>query len=276
MRFVFLDESGFAKTGKGINEQPFYVLAVFTVDAHRYINACENLRIQFSEIIPSGKPLGQGYEIKAKDICNGGGKWKDNAKRAKVRDCMLSFPEKTGGKVFLCVIDKKKQNMRYRTPYADYRLALQFGLERVQKYLSITNDFAICIFDQAKHIDDEVHGLTTDLFREGSYVPGSSTIVKLSNIKEFYLGRSENSVGIQVADFFATFTYQFFKKGMRETHDWWITIRNQLYASEEGNNKIIGKGLKIFPQLSSREKNLLLDSWSDNFRCSTVARSLLI
>jgi hypothetical protein len=265
MRFVFLDESGFAKTGKGINEQPFYVLAAFTVNAHTYINACENLRIQVSEIIPSDKPLGQGYEIKAKDIYNGKGAWSDNEKRAKVRNCMLSFPEKTGGRIFLCVIDKKKYNERYKTPYTDYSLALQYGLERVQKYLSITNDFAICIFDQAKHIDDEVHNLTTDLFREGSYIHGSNRNVRLSNIKEFYLGRSENSVGIQVADFFATFTYQFFKKGLSERHDWWLTIRNQLYASEEGNEKIIGRGLKIVPQLSERERNLLLGSWISNY-----------
>jgi hypothetical protein len=247
VRLVFIDESGHSKGPKQEQEQPFYVLAAFIVEAHAYIAAAAPLRDSVKSLYPDlSSPIGQGSEIKARQIANIIGIWKHKLTQGhKIRDLMLGFPSTCDGKVCVCVIDKNRYNHKYRTPTPPYELTLTYTLERVQRYLDEVSDHGLCVYDQAKSLDDQLHRHSVRLIRDGSYVEGpQGKAINLERIIEFYLGSSENSLGLQVADFFATYVYQFFKRGMPLGCDWWPTLCSQLYAP---GGRIIGSGLKLVP-----------------------------
>jgi len=255
MRLIFLDESGYSKNWKeDIETQPFHVLACFQVDADVYINASERLRSQVKNIglEKIEHPLGLGFEIKANEIAKGKGWWKHhNDERNALRELMLSFPLECKGTTFLVVVDKKRHASKYVFPDPPHEKAFQFMFERLQWFLRDQNDFAVCVYDQTKFLDDDLHNASMGLMRDGSpvsywseYYGHVSEKFAIDRVKEFYLGRSENSLGIQIADYFATFGYQYFKSGCPDTCSWWDTIAKSLYEKE---GKRDGFGLKVFP-----------------------------
>lgn len=255
MRFAFLDESGFSKNWTAdIDSQPFYVLAAFLIDSEKYFHGCDLLRnnIKNKPSLNGKFPLGHGFEIKASDISQGRGKLRNLiADRNYFRDQMLTFPNTNAGKVFLVVVDKRKHLNRYLYPELPHEQAFKYILERLQKYLKSENDTAVCVYDQTKFLDDKMHSNSTELIRQGSeytylsdYYGRVKGNLKIDSVKEFYLGKSDNSIGIQIADFYATYTYQYFKKKCPEDCGWWQTITENLHNN---NGVINGYGLKMAP-----------------------------
>ena len=253
MNLIFLDESGNSKSWKSDKEQRFYVLAAYIVDAHLYIDSLDGIRAQIAALPPCAKmpPLGQGYEIKGSSIANGSPPWKkDNESRNKVRDLMLNFPSRNDGRICLCVIDKQRHLDKYTEPNPPHELALQFVLERVHSYQSENELTGLCIYDQCKHLDSALHKQSCDLIRDGSRIYNSNKVLNVNSIKEFYLGSSENSLGLQVADFYASFTYHFFKKELPREAFYWKDIRKHIFSL---NGKFMGIGLKVWPDINSKD-----------------------
>lgn len=123
--------------------------------------------------------------------------------------------------------------------------------ERIQWFLLDQQAFAVCAYDQTKFLDDDQHNASMGLMRDGStvsywseYYGHVSEKFAIDRVKEFYLGKSENSLGIQVADYSATFGYQYFKGGRPNKCGWWETISKSLYKKD---GKVEGFGLKVFP-----------------------------
>ncbi len=256
MYLIFIDESGNSLKWEADQEQqPFYVLSALMIESDEYRRLSKETRDAFSnlEIERYEYPIGRGFEIKAREVVKGNGWWAKNKQiRDSVRDHMLEFPIKGGGLAFLVVIDKKKLSTQYTQPQEPSQLAIKYLFERLQRALSLKQDIGICIFDQAHKIDDEMHSTTNSLMRDGSslsylewdygYVEG---MIKINRIIEFCLGKSENSLGLQVADYFATYAFQYFKSRNEEKCLWWETIKKSLYKQ---GNRIDGIGLKIFPK----------------------------
>ncbi len=255
MQFLFIDESGYSNNWKADTaKQPYFVLSGYLVNSENYISYCDEIRkrIESLDLDKYDCPLGQGFEIKAKEIYKGSTWWnKNKEKRNFIRDLMLETPKNTQGKTFLIIIDKKKLK---NTPYDDpVKLALKFLYERVQRALDEIGEDAICIFDQSSFRDDEMHEASTKLTRDGSFLFYESnfygfisTKIALNRLKEFYLARSENSIGIQIADYYATFTYQYIKSQKREECDWWNTIYSSLHKNPQ--NRVSGVGIKLYPK----------------------------
>lgn len=256
MKLVFFDESGYSKSWlEDMDKQPFHVLAGFLVDANDYVNSCEALRTEVQNInldkLPY--PLGLGFEIKAQEIAKGSGWWKShNDERNRLRELMLSFPTSSSGVGFLVVIDKLAHAKKYNNPEPPHKIAFQFIFERLQWYLIECKEHAVCIYDQTKFLDDDLHKASMGLMRDGSsltywsdfYQGQVNSKFQIDRIKEFYLGLSENSLGIQVADYLSTFGYQYFKGGCPQDCGWWETLSNSLYKK---NGKADSFGLKVFP-----------------------------
>jgi hypothetical protein len=76
---------------------------------------------------------------------------------------------------------------------------------------------------------DQLQEHSMTLIREGSRItfiaPASGQRIEithsLDHIVEVSLGASENSLGLQVADFFATCAYCFFRNGQPSNCDWY-------------------------------------------------------
>lgn len=256
MRLIFLDEAGFTPDwSAGMADQPYYALSAVVVPADVLAGAYTALRDgeQRLELPQATIPLGHGREIKARDVATGAGWWRShNDERNGIRNLMLSWPRTHSGTAFLVVVDKNAHHERYYSPDDPYMLALQFMLERLQHHLGAIGDYGYCVYDQNKRIEQKLHSNTSDLIREGSAISYYSsyygrevyTTMNLSNILELTLGNSHNSLGLQVADFFATFGYQYFKQGRPDDCGWWETLVENLH---DRDGEVCGVGLKVFP-----------------------------
>jgi hypothetical protein len=260
MRLIYFDESGYTGNWeKGISKQPWYVLSAILIPADNIGKAYSNIQYEVDQLKIPGqhKPIGQGYEIKARDIVKGSGFWKDQQKkRINIRHKMLSFPRDYDGTAFIVGINKKAHLERYSTPHNPYLLSFEWILERLEIHLSLTNggsgDNAICIYDRnnlEKRIQEKLSGLITDgnviEYYDKEISEYSSKTFKLYHIHEINFGDSKHSVGLQVADFFATMAYSYFKNGMPENWGWWNILRGSL--AKDNNGTVEGYGLKIFP-----------------------------
>jgi hypothetical protein len=246
-----MDEAGYSYDWKSdIDTQPFYVASAVCVPSPSYPEACKTVRKEIDSLKLPGadKPIGQGFEIKARDIAQGKGWWRDHEKeRNQVRNLMLSFPTVYDGTAFVVVVDKKKHWAHYANPADPSLLSFQFLFERLQWYLSEIDDHSVCIYDQNKRMEDALHGFSATLMREGvdiiHNIWGIHTL-EINRIVEFTLGKSQNSIGLQVADFFSTLTNFYYKDGKPSPRGWWDTLVSSLYKK---GGKLVGCGLKEFP-----------------------------
>lgn len=256
MQVIFMDESGYSFNWEvNLDKQPYYVLSAVCFTAEQLFLAYEKIKNEVSslDLEDATQPLGQGFEIKARDVASGSGCWRTHDdKRNVVRDIMLTAPKKYGGTAFVAVIDKLKHRERYAHPVDPYQLSLEFIFERLQMYLSDISDYGICIYDQNKRLEDTLQNAAVTLTREGSELIYfsrfyDSLVVKtfpIDRIIEFSLGRSENSIGLQVADFFATMTYTYLKDGKPSPCGWWDELESSLRRKD---GKLQGVGYKEFP-----------------------------
>jgi hypothetical protein len=256
MQFIFLDESGYAPNWiNSIAEQPYYVLSAVCIPGNRLAESYTGLREEMKKIELPGnsKPLGQGFEIKAKDVATGAGWWgKHNKRRNDVRNLMLSFPTKYGGTAFVVIIDKDAHYKKYYSPDDPYIISLRFILERVEYYLMDSNDYGYCIYDNNKRMEPEIDGHAASLIRDGSTISYISPYafqwvtvnVTLDHILEMSFGNSLHSIGLQVADYFASFTYSYYKGRKPSKCGWWKTLETSLHKKD---GRLIGVGLKEFP-----------------------------
>ena len=257
MRIAYIDECGFALNWQeSIKDQPFYVLAAALFDMVRVQEMFSSLqaeieRIRLKEI--SGT-LGRGMEIKARDVDAGSGYWSLHPEhRAKVRKIMLSAPAKYGGTVFIVIINKQLHFEQYVTPEDPSLLALQFLLERIQIPLQREDDRVICVCDQNRSYEPKIVEAVESLAAEGSMIFYHSRVldqfvqkrISFPEILEFHFGQSQNSVGLQIADFIARVTYSWRKRDKVDTYPGWSDIHESLYRNEEG--KLEGFGYKEFP-----------------------------
>ena len=257
MRIVFLDESGYVpKWKRGIGAQPYFVLSAVSLPIDSLHATYADMRTRFSGINLGSfarGTLGRGFEIKAADIANGTGYWaKHNTERNSVRDLMLGAPQTYGGIAFMVVVDKQAHINKYVAPTDPYLLSVRYLFERLQHHLKSVDDYAVCIFDQNHAMQSPLARLANNLFHIGSKVQYQSAFYKtliaktnaVDRIIELSFGRSENSVGLQIADFFSSMTYQYVKAGKPATCGWWVLLEQSLYRN---GRTLRGWGYKEFP-----------------------------
>ena len=256
MQVIFIDESGCSFNWKGdICKQPYYVLSAVCFTSEQLPSAYQKIRSEVSALNLEGatKHLGQGFEIKARDIAKGYDYWRThNDARNAVRNIMLTAPKRYGGTAFVSVVNKLTHREHYAYPEDPCLLSLKFIFERLQMYLSDIDDYGICIYDQNKRLEDDLQNAAATLVRKGSelnyFNHFYNSLVKetfsINRIIEFSLGRSENSIGLQVADFFATMTYTYVKDEKPSSCNWWNELESSLHRKE---GKLQGVGYKEFP-----------------------------
>ncbi len=253
---IFLDESGYSRDWKKqFDEQPFYVLSAVCLPVSNIPAAYDRLRDEIGKLaLPEQhRPLGRGFEIKARDIAQGTGWWRDhNNERNQVRDLFLSFPQKESGTAFVVVVDKEAHLSRYASPQNPYLLSFQFIFERIEIYLKECDEFGYCIYDQNERLEQDLQEHANQLLTEGSSGIYYSQLwndvfefsLPIQRIIELSFGTSANSIGLQVADFFSSMTNSYYKNGKPENCGWWNLLTQSLHRK---GNKLLGIGLKEFP-----------------------------
>ena len=167
------------------------------------------------------------------------------------RNMMLGFPKKFGGRAFLIAIDKDKHRTKYAQAKDPVEISMQFLFERIEWYLRGEDDNAYCIYDHDTWRTDSLHRQAVGLIREGSTIQFYSSFWEqgviskhlLNHITEMALCVSHNSVGLQVADFFASCAYKYLRDSPQAC-GWWETLCESLYRKD---GELNGCGLKRFP-----------------------------
>ena len=256
MVFVFIDEAGYTPNwASGIPQQPFYALSAVCIHADQLRAAYGDVRQRVAAIGLASypAPLGQGFEVKAREVASGGGWWQaHNNERNTLRDIMLSAPRLHGGCAFVVAIDKKAHILKYAKPQDPYMLAFQFVLERLMHRLNDLNESAYIIYDQNTRLQAGVLAKAASLVTGGSkiltynwYRQEYATLsMNMDRIIEVSIGESKHSLGLQLADYFATFTYSYFRDGKPNGCGWWQTLSDSLHQHQGTVN---GVGLKVFP-----------------------------
>ena len=256
MQMIFLDESGYSRDWKKqIDEQPFYVLSAVCLPMSNIPAAYDRLRGEIGRLdLPGQKrPLGRGFEIKARDIAQGIGWWRaHNDERNQVRDLFLSFPQKESGTAFVVVVNKEAHLSQYAFPENPCLLSFQFIFERIEMYLKDCDEFGYCIYDQNERLEQDLQEHANWLLTEGSSGIYYSQLwndvfefsLPIQRIIELSFGSSANSIGLQVADFFSSMTNSYYKSGKPENCGWWNLLTKSLHRKSE---RLLGIGLKEFP-----------------------------
>lgn len=112
MKIIYIDESGYTKNWEeNISEQPWYTLSAVIIPANLVGKASTVLKQDVKKLnIPwQEKPIGEGFEIKAKEISQGKNYWvNNNYERNTIREKMLSFP-KRNNRIAIVVIEPNEQ-----------------------------------------------------------------------------------------------------------------------------------------------------------------------
>ena len=103
-------------------------------------------------------------------------------------------------------------------------MAFRFLMERLEWFLRRENDIAFCIYDQNKRLEGQLQNKMSTLITDGSPIQYFSeyfgTIVnytwEIKQVFELAFGNSHNSIGLQISDYFATMSYQYFKKNLSQ------------------------------------------------------------
>src|SRR5207245_2054185 len=74
---------------------------------------------------------------------------------------------------------------------------------------------------------------------------GSAFVVAIERVQDLLFVTSSHSLGLQVADYFATMTYCYLRDGRPSPCGWWDTLKASLHTRF---GALDGVGLKIFPQ----------------------------
>lgn len=252
MELIYLDESGYTFNWiKDVESQPFYVLSAVSIPVNSYPKSIDELKAALELAgYPHAHELGKNFEIKAKEIARGEGAWGANeGLRNSVRDLMLKYPSQNQGAAIVSVVNKKALVGQYSKPDNPYELALKYLCERLQRYLVNKNTKGLIVYDRNKREEVGFLDQMSSLVKKGSFIkydmfdPRTDKFYQIDRILEFFLSDSKHSIGIQVADFFATMTYHYHKTGSPPDCGWWRTLKGSLYQS--GTNLY---GYKIFPK----------------------------
>lgn len=260
MYAIFIDESGYMpgwSSEKNMGEQPFFVLSAVAFPVLNLAETYDVFRTHFALIgVPEmdSNEIGRGLEIKGRDIARGRGYWGTNeGHRNEVRNLYLKLPSLFGGATFLSIVKKREHFDRYADPADPDRLALQFLIERLQRFLVERDSHGILIYDQNKRIEDDQAALVSHMVGKGSYLIYFSQAyevfvekrIKATRLLEWTFGKSEYSLGLQVADFYASQTNSYLMSGKPADCGWWQTIDSTLKKDQAGKSE--GYGYKEFP-----------------------------
>lgn len=255
MYLIFVDESGYAENwakDSEIQKQPFYILSAVAIPTAQidsvYSRICQSIKeLRLPHL--NADRLGHGEEIKASSVDRGEDFWKDPELRNRVRELYLNHEEDVI--YFLVCVDKKRHKAQYTSPEDPSRLALQYLLERLQKFLKRKNMYGFVLIDANKREEakqkEHIGRLLTEHSGGIAYSKLHGTSyewsLEFTNILEIHFGDSKHSLGLQIADFVARHAYSWCKRGKHKRYPGWDLIEPRL----DGYPDYWGWGYKEFP-----------------------------
>lgn len=141
------------------------------------------------------------------------------------------------------VIDKQAHKSKYCSPTEPYRLAMQFGLERLFDFASFHG-----FDDKITHVICESRGRTEDAYLKAAFeniCSGSNRDLKPYPFQVQFVSKKMNSNGLQLADLTARPAGLYAMNGTSKNRTFPILVK-KFWQGRRGCT-FWGNGLKIFP-----------------------------
>lgn len=175
---------------------------------------------------------------------------KDSIKRNSFYNAIDILLDKLDYTILFAVINKKDYVRAYTSRFDIYILTLEFIVERFYHYLKdlsnkgINATGEIIAESRDNKLDKSINNAYDRILINGTGYISASKI--LEKIKSFEIHKkSENIVGLQVADLIAT---QLGRDHIGRRKYWGVKLKDKFRKSPSG--KILGYGKKIFPYLN--------------------------
>lgn len=144
--------------------------------------------------------------------------------------------------IICSVIKKNIYNQRYHEPVNPYHIALEFGLERIYRFLIDNNQSS-----QTTHVVVEKRGKVEDNELELEFrriCDGHNWLRSKLPLEIIFSDKKCNSIGLQIADLIARpIGLSVFKE--QQQNRAYDAIKGKFRTNGQGNIK--GYGLKVFP-----------------------------
>ena len=201
---IFVDESGDHNLGASINSTfPVFILMFLVIKKSEYVHS----------VVPAFQSLKLKYwghdqvVFHERDIRRKVGAFKIFEKSPNVEESFLQEIEvllsKLNYALFPVVIDKLKHQERYISPEHPYHLALEFGMERIHRFLinhQQINKTITTIFESRGKVEDKELKLA---FLELSKKKGRYADFQSLDYQCLFADKKSNSTGLQMADLMA-------------------------------------------------------------------------
>ena len=266
MYLGFIDEAGYAKGDWASNadEQPIFVHAGVIINCDKLNALYSVIKNKISRMLEDNNilevepgvtssdwvaKLGSGLEIKAKNVDTGAVPSTLKPIRGELMSIFLGTHDSLFNTILVVVHKKRHKEIYKENAFNVYEWSLNLLAERIHFHANRRSASVSLIIDETPEEDDYVETLDR-LKNSGSVIFSKNSLspdpkfIKLNSIKDIYFGRSSYSLGLQIADFYARYTYSAFKKG-DPGYPGWSLIKDALDRNESG--QVLGYGLKCEP-----------------------------
>lgn len=237
---IYVDESGDHSLISIDPEYPVFVLSfcIFRKDNYAQSMTPAVRRLKFETF---GHDMAILHEIdirKKRGVFSRLGK----VEREQFLDALTTIIEAADFRLVAVVIDKHKLKVRYATPEHPYHLAMEFGLERIYRYLkSLGQD------DRLTHVVCEARGAKEDAELELEFRrirDGRNIFNKPLPFELVVADKKTNSEGMQLADLTARPIGLSVLRPDQKNRA--LSVLEKKFC-RDGNGVKAGTGLKIFP-----------------------------
>lgn len=237
---VYVDESGDHSLVSINPEWPLFVLCFCIFPVAEYVGAIAPAirRLKF-ETFGNDLVVLHEHDIRKK---KGAFSQLNQTVRGAFIDSLTGIIADANLTIVAVVIDKVMHRDRYHTPHHPYHLAMQFGLERVARFLQLKRQL-----DRRTTIVFEARGAKEDQALELEFrrvCAGANLMDCALPLEIIVADKRCNSEGLQLADLTARPIGLHVLRPDQPNRAWDV-IRNKLFAGNYG--QVRGNGLKVFP-----------------------------
>jgi hypothetical protein len=199
MYIFYLDDSGNTGTNLDDPNQPIHFLAGIGVPA----NNIRKIEDEIEKNHPIFSPYSQNFdfEFHGVDIFQGK-KYFSKFKleeRLKTIERLIEIAEQSEINFFSQGINKKRHKEKYNTPYPPNKVAFQYLIEKIDKFLEKKKQFGMIIIDQDKGRQQQTINDFWSFRKNGTPYGSFAREIKQIIDHPFYI-RSYNSHMLQLAD----------------------------------------------------------------------------
>jgi len=243
---IFADESGTDNLNNFKENDRYFVLAFCLFDKNYYSNiAVPSFQKLKFDTFGYDQVIIHGYDMMN---CIGDFECLQDSKLRKVfLDRLTEIIESTNFVLIATVIDKQRLKEKYRTPRNPYEIALEYSLERINKFMKERRQG-----NKVTHISIESRGKHANSKLESAFIAiknGKNWSNETFPFEIKFVDKKSNSTGLQFADLVADpIRSQHLRPN--KVHPNFKSLEHKFYCKDGRNCTGVnfkGYGLKVFP-----------------------------